>query len=239
MIIGTLLEFARGPLFVGAFLFMVLGLLRLVVLQLIYMSNSYSKTLDHNIPWSKIFKDFASWTFPSRNTVRMSPVMSIFSIVFHIGLLLVPLFFGSHILLWERGLGLNLVGWLEMGIPMADILTVTTIVSGLFLLCIRIFQTRARFMSSPMDYLLLVALLVPFISGFLAVHPAMLPISYSAMMLIHILSAELVFILIPFSKLAHVVLFPFDRISSDFYWKLSTEGAEKVAHIMRGEDLKV
>ena len=33
-------------------------------------------------------------------------------------------------------------------------------------------------------------------------------------MLIHVLSAELLFVVVPFTKLAHVVLFPFDRLSA-------------------------
>ena len=94
-------------------------------------------------------------------------------------------------------------------------------------------------MSSTIDYVLLIVLSVPFISGFMAVHPVFNPISYKGIMLIHILSAELVFVLMPFTKLAHCVLFPFDRISSEVYWRMPAGAGEKIAHELHGGDAKV
>jgi len=233
------LEFARGPLFVATFMFMVLGLLRLVFLQTLEMWGSWTRTADHDVPWKKNVTEFIKWIIPSRNTVKTRPFLSAVSFIFHIGLILVPIFLASHLVLWESGVGGTVPAWLSMTIPVADVLTATTIVTGLILLAMRIFYRPLRVMSASSDYLLLIVLLVPFVSGFVALHPSMLFTSYTTMMIIHVLSAELVFVLMPFSKLGHAVLFPFDRLSSDFYWKLSTDGPEKLARAMRGEDLKV
>ncbi len=235
----SLLEFARGPLFVATFLIMVLGLLRVVAMEILEIGRSNALTEVRGFPWSKNIREFISWVVPTKNFVRERPVMSALSFVFHLGILLVPLFFASHIFLWERGLGIAVPAWIEMGVRVADALTLMTIATGLGLLAIRVFHAPTRFLSSFMDYFILGAVLVPFISGFLATHPSLHFTGYTAIMLVHVLSAELVFVLLPFSKLSHAVLFPFDRVSSDFYWRLSTEGARKVAHAMRGPEAKV
>ena len=58
------------------------------------------------------------------------------------------------------------------------------------------------------------------------------------MMLIHLLSAELLFVLIPFTKLAHIVLFFFDRISG-LHWQLRPGAGDQVAEALYGEEARV
>jgi hypothetical protein len=58
------------------------------------------------------------------------------------------------------------------------------------------------------------------------------------MMLVHILSAELLFISIPFTKLARIVLFFFDRISG-LHWQLQPGAGDKVAEVLYGEEARV
>ena len=57
-------------------------------------------------------------------------------------------------------------------------------------------------------------------------------------MLTHLLSAELLFVLVPFTKLAHVVLFFFDRISQ-VHWQLRPGAGNRVARALFGEEAKV
>jgi nitrate reductase gamma subunit len=116
----------------------------------------------------------------------------------------------------------------------ADFLTLTTIGCGLILFLVRIFRKAARDLSRLKDYLLLLVVLLPFVSGWFAVHPESAPLTYEALMLIHVLSAELVFVLMPTTKLAHVVLFPFDRLSGDIFWRLVPGAGDRVAETLRG-----
>ncbi len=232
-----ILDFVGGPLFTAAFLFMALGLLRLVILQIYEITRVMVNTRDKTYPWSKNFKEFFSWAVPGKNHVRVKPIFSVASFIFHIGLVLVPIFFVGHLALWKSGLGMSGPA-AGLNYPISTALTIVTIAAGVFMLCYRIFSQSMRFLSGFMDYFLLVLLLVPFITGFLMVHPALLPVSYNAMYLVHMLSAELVIFLIPLTKMAHVILYPFDRFSSDLYWRLTGEGSHKVAEIMRGDDLK-
>jgi hypothetical protein len=57
-------------------------------------------------------------------------------------------------------------------------------------------------------------------------------------MLLHILSAEFLFVLVPITKLAHVVLFIFDRIS-EIHWQLRPGAGDKVATALFGSEAKI
>ena len=102
----------------------------------------------------------------------------------------------------------------------------------------RIFSARLRSMSKKTDYILLVMMLLPFTSGYLALHPHINPFPWNATMLTHLLSAELLFVIIPFTKLAHVVLFFFDRISA-IHWQLRPGAGDQVAEMLYGKEAKV
>jgi nitrate reductase gamma subunit len=92
--------------------------------------------------------------------------------------------------------------------------------------------------SRSSDYVLLLLILLPFLSGYLASHPAVNPSPWNVMMLTHLLSAELLFVLTPFTKLAHVVLFFFDRVSA-LHWQLRPGAGDKVAEALYGKGAKV
>ncbi len=225
------LEFVRGPLFVATFAFMILGLVRHIVLRTTGLLQVRRKTPKRDIPWKIFFRRSAGWIVPVGHMKVGAPVLKIASIVFHVGLLLVPLFLVDHVLLWQRGAGFS---WMSMGRGFADVLTLITIVTGLVLLLFRGVDRTARQLSRFRDYLLLVVLLLPFLSGWFASHPESAFLPYSTMMLIHVLSAELIFVLLPTTKLAHVVLFPFDRLSSDIFWRLVPGAGARVAETLRG-----
>jgi hypothetical protein len=230
-----MLAFARGPLFIAAFTLMLLGLLRLILFELAAMAKAWTGMRDRNIPWSQNLKTFAEWLIPVRIIPRARPVMSTMSFLFHVGLIIAPIFLAEHIRLWQRGIGF---GWPALGREAADFLTLLTMASCLVLLGIRTLHQPARALSGFWDYALLIILFVPFASGYAMVHPRWLVTSYSSMTLIHVLSAELIFALMPFTKLSHAVLFPFDRISSDFFWRFPADGPDKVAAALHGENVK-
>ena len=57
-------------------------------------------------------------------------------------------------------------------------------------------------------------------------------------MLLHLLSAELLLLITPFTKLAHIVLFPFDRLS-EVHWQLRPGAGDRVAAALYGERAQV
>lgn len=231
------LEYAKGPLFIATFTLMLLGLGRLVFMEIFQMLKNWIGMRDRNIPWMKNIKTTIDWMAPVGSIYKMKPLMAIPSFLFHIGLIVVPIFLAEHLLLWKSGLGIpfNLP---SLGFAIADFLTLFTIASCAFLLVYRIFNQHARALSGFWDYALLVFLLVPFATGYITMHPNLLFTRMQTMLLIHVLSGELIFVLMPFTKLAHVVLFPFTRISSDFYWRFPADGPDRVAKALHGDEVR-
>ncbi len=232
----NVLEFARGPLFVFTFLFMVLGLLRQIFLQIIQLKDVLKRISYNDFSFVKNIKLFIEWMLPVGHMYRNKPLMSISSFLFHIGLLIAPIFLIGHIDLWGRGVGIT---WPGIPMRLADVLTITTIVCAMLLFIFRLSDKSTRALSSGMDYFLLFLIGFPFITGFMAVHPSFNPITYNGVMLVHVLSSELIFVILPYSKLVHAVLFPFDRISSDIFWKMPVGAGEKVAKELHGMEAKV
>ena len=228
------IDFARGPLFAFTFLVMILGLARLILIQVYTLITGKGRRLT-NAPWRKIMSEAASWVVPVRHLIPGTKLFSVVSYLFHIGVLIVPLFLADHIALWEGFLGINLPA---IGYGLADFLTLFTIACIVILLGFRIFSRRLRSMSRQADYALLLIVLVPFASGYLAMHPQYNLFPWDVMMLIHLLSAELLFVTIPFTKLAHIVLFFFDRISG-LHWQLRPGAGDKVAEVLYGKEARV
>jgi nitrate reductase gamma subunit len=162
-------------------------------------------------------------------------VLSVMSFGFHLGVVLVPPLLAEHVVRWEGLLG---VGLPTLAPVVAEVLTVATIVCGVGLLLYRAVIPRARALSTAGDFGLLLLVLAPFASGFLAAHPRLDPLPWQAMLLVHALSADLLFLVVPFTKLAHVVLIPFDRLSA-VHWQLQPGSGERVASALYGEEVRV
>jgi len=228
------IDIAMGPLFALTFLFMILGLGRHFVLQMDTIFRKKRHRLKY-IPWMKMMKDSLGWAFPVKHLLTGNIAFSNASFLFHIGVILVPLFLADHIVLWEKILGVNLP---QIGPGFADAMTVATIVTLLVLLLNRTLVSKVRAISRPSDYWLLILILIPVTTGFLAAHPSLNPLRWDTMFLLHLLSAELLFVIIPFSKLSHIVLIFFDRIS-EMHWQLRPGAGERVAEALYGKEAKV
>lgn len=234
MSIESWIEFAKGPLFAVTFLVMVLGLARQVVLQGFLVGIKKGRRLKQ-VPWRNVVRETLGWVIPARHIEHGTRLFSVASYVMHIGILIVPLFLIDHVVLWE---GLFGVGLPAIGKGVADILTLLTISCVMLLIAFRVFSTRHRLVSRPSDYVLLALVLVPFLSGYLASHPDVNPLPWQVMMLTHLLSGELLFVLMPFTKLAHVVLFFFDRISA-VHWQLKPGAGDQVAEALYGKEMRI
>ena len=57
-----------------------------------------------------------------------------------------------------------------------------------------------------------------------AVPPMWNVLSYRATMFVHVLAGDLLLAIMPFTKLSHAVLFPFERVSSEVYWRFPWRG---------------
>ncbi|MCL4557972.1 MAG: respiratory nitrate reductase subunit gamma [Deltaproteobacteria bacterium] len=237
--IESYLAWARGPLFVFSFSVLILGIVRLIVLTDISVVRLIYEASDKKLPVKALIAATLKWLFPFKQVPgqpKNRPWYSIVSILFHIGLILTPVFLGAHILLWKSGIGIS---WAAMPNNVEDVLALFTIAVGLVLIFGRVVNVFSRSLSKFQDFSLPPLLLVPFISGFLAMHPALDPVSYNLMMLFHVLSADLIFILIPFTKMSHFVLLPTSQLISELGWHFPADMGEKVAVALHKETERI
>lgn len=234
--VQQMLEFARGPLFRVTFVLMVLGLARLVGLTVYGALRTYALAGDKRLLWP-IIRGRTMWAlFPFLRLHRTRAVYGVISVVFHLGLIGVPIFLFAHVFLWKQGLG---VSWAALPPIVGDVLTIITIVAAVALFVGRVRSPLSRALGRAQDYAWPWLLAVPFISGFLAAHPTWCPAPYNVMLLIHILSAELIFVLIPFSKIAHCVLIPFSQLVSDLGWRFPATAGRDVAKALGKESVPI
>ena len=226
MTVEDWLAWGRGPAFRFAILFLVLGMLRLFVVDGVGLWLALRRGGRRPIAWLEILSQTARWLLPvGRIPARQIP-FAVVSMSFHVAIMVTPVFLGAHMMLWARGTGLS---WPSLPFAVADFLTLVAIGAGVVLIAERIFRRVERALSRPQDFILPLVIVAVFGSGYLAAHPAINPISYDAAMLVHVLSGDLTLILLPLSKLSHALLFPLFQLAGGLGWRLVPGSGERVA----------
>lgn len=218
------IQWARGPAFIFAFAFMVVGLLRHGVVTLWEMRRTMQRAGDKSLPYGPALKATFAWLFPL-GKLRHQLLFTLTSIAFHCAILIVPVFLAGHIALWMRGLG---VSWPAIPNAVADVLTIVAVVTAVALVVQRLAARATRALSRFQDYALPIVIAVPFATGLLLMHPGWNPFSFSATLFVHVMSANLVFILMPITKLAHAVLMPSVQVVSEMGWRWPATAGSRV-----------
>ena len=202
--------FVEGPLLWIAFMIFIIGSLLRVGMFLV-ASTKKDKIIYQHFSWKYAFLTLFRWLLPVNKSVAKNPVYSVLGYIFHICLLVVPIWLAGHIYLWEE----SRFEWSWAPIPdwLADWMTIILLVIALFFLLRRIFSADIRLLSGFADYLLIIVTALPFLTGYFLSHGTLDGIGFLGdnMTLIHMLSGELMLILIPFTKLSHAVLFFISR----------------------------
>jgi nitrate reductase gamma subunit len=206
-------SFVEGPLLWLAFLIFILGSL-IRAAMFLSVSTKKDKIIYQHFSWKYVFATLVRWILPLNKDLAKNPVFSILGYIFHICLIIVPIWYASHITLWEE----SRFEWSWSSIPdeMADWMTLIFLAIVIFFLLRRIFSADIRLISTFSDYLLLIVTALPFLTGYFLTHGTLDSIGFLGdnMQLLHMLSAELMLILIPFTKLSHYILFFFSRGAS-------------------------
>jgi nitrate reductase gamma subunit len=224
--VETWIQFGRGPLFRIAFSLMLLGLLRAAVLTVVGIAEAYGRSPDKIVNWREVWRQTLAWLVPVNRFWRERPVYSALSILFHAGLLTVPASLAAHVQLWKRATGF---AWPAIPQRFANYVTCLAILAGLSLFFSRLLHPAARKLSGKQDFAWPLLLIVPFLTGFVCSNAAIGPRLYEWMMLVHVYSANLILLLIPFTKLAHCVLMPFSQLVTAVAWKFPAGAGDRVA----------
>jgi nitrate reductase gamma subunit len=219
------LEWARGPAFIFSFSFMILGLARHLALTLWEIGRVWQRAGDKSLPFRQIARATFQWLFPAGRLLQ-NPLFSLTSILFHIAILIVPVFLAGHIALWLRGAGIS---WPAIPNAVADVLTIVAVITAIALVVQRLAARSTRALSRFRDYALPLIIAVPFVTGFMVMHPAFNPYSYSSTLFVHVMSANLLMILIPLTKLTHAVLLPGVQLVSELGWHWPADAGSRLA----------
>lgn len=145
-------------------------------------------------PWHTVLRR----SLPPQGMLRRSPVSYIGGYIFHLGLAVVVFLFAPHIKLIESLVGLS---WPALPSQIVDLVAVITLVAMVVVLVDRITKPVKRYLSTVEDYATWAVTFLPVLTGYLAVKHLLL--SYTLMLALHILSVELLLVLLPFTKLFH------------------------------------
>jgi nitrate reductase gamma subunit len=197
-------EFVSGPLVWIAFL----GFFGGVVYKVVAMARLAHKDkvvyATYDLKYG--FRSLLHWIAPftNRNT-RLRPLFTLLTFAFHVCLLVTPLFLMGHAVLWQQAWG---VRWWSLPEAVADGMTLVVIFACLFFMLRRLAAPEVRNVSTISDFLLALLVMSPFVTGFMA-HQQWLP--YQPMLILHIVCGAAWLLLIPWTRLMHMVWFFFTR----------------------------
>jgi len=129
------------------------------------------------------------------------PVMTIVTFLFHICLFVAPISLLAHSTLFYESWGVSTCTFSESA---TNTLTLILLACCAFFLLRRLFVRKVRAITTDYDYLILAITVAPFLSGYLAYQQWF---DYKTMLIAHILAGEVMLIVIPFTKLGHMLFF--------------------------------
>jgi nitrate reductase gamma subunit len=205
-------NFVRGPLVWISFIIFIAGsIYRLISMALLAKKKD---PLVYTYMHPKFaLRSIFHWIVPFMSVnSRKNPVFTIVTFLFHICLIVVPIFLFAHVILWKESWNIS---WWFLSDSTADMMTLVVIGGCVFFLVRRIVQPDVKFLTASSDFVLLAIVAAPFITGFWTYHQW---VGFRVMGILHILSGEIMLAAVPFTRLSHMLFFPFTRgyIGSEF-----------------------
>jgi nitrate reductase gamma subunit len=197
-------EFARGPLVWIAFAVFILGGLYRVIWMILFSKKD--KIVHPYMSLKYGLRSLLHWTIPfGSHNMRLRPFFTVLSFLFHICLLATPLFVLGHTILWKESWGINLWSLPE---NLSNTMTIIVVFAALFFTLRRIAVPAVRYVTYWSDYLLLLVVVAPFATGLLAYYQVF---EYKTMITLHIIAGAVWLMVIPFTRIVHMLFYPFTR----------------------------
>ncbi len=206
MSMHTLYNLVTGPLAWAAFAIFIGGMLAKFI-YLTYLAKKKDPTVFAYLSTKHVIRSWFMWSVPfvAKNW-RLRPLFTVVTFAFHISLLAAPIFLMAHVMMWSEGV-LGISFW-TLPDQVADWMTVIVIVCCVYFAVRRMIVPEAKYVTDIKDFLMLILVALPFITGFLAYHQIG---DYKVMIILHIVSGEVWLAMIPFTWLGHMILGPMVR----------------------------
>lgn len=189
-----------GPVMWASFIIFIFGIIYQFC-RLYSLAKKREAAMFSYISLKYSLRSIIHWVTPfASHNMRRHPVKTIAGFAFHICLILTPIFLPAHIMLIDEKFNINYVA-LPGTLP--DIMAVIVIIGSLFFMVRRFLKPEVRYLTSVSDYLLLLAVAAPFFTGMWLVYQ--LP-GYDYVFILHILSGQIMLVIIPFTRLSHMFL---------------------------------
>ncbi len=194
------LSFLSGPLFRFCLAVAILGVLSQ------FLQNAMILVFaDPAHPVRALGQGLRRWLDPLTRAGRHPWWVEVLVWISLAGVIVVPLFYLGHARLWGRSLGLL---WPAVPAAWSDLLTRITMVSLGALLVARLLDRSVRRSWALVDWAPLVLAWTAFVTGYLIAHPGRSPFEPDTTALLHFLSADLLLVLLPFTRVSRCVLMP-------------------------------
>ncbi len=201
----SFIAFIMGPMVWISFGICILGIFFRLV-QVYRQTREKENFMFTYLSLKYSLRSIGAWMIPFFPvSTRKSPVFYGISYLFHLLLFLVPVFLLSHVVLFKEGINIS---WITLSDPVADGLTLVVILALVFFGIRRLVTPEVKFLTTKSDFVFIGLVALPFISGFLAYHQFF---AYKWMVILHVISGELMLILIPFTRFFHMVMAPLTR----------------------------
>lgn len=216
-------EFLAGPGLVISLLIFVLGM----AWRIVWYIRGLDWRLDRvaykphlRLGLKGAVQSVLAWLVPfGTRSMRQAPLLTLMGVLFHLGVVCVPLFLAGHAVLLQAALGFSLPA-IPQGL--ADLCTLLAIIALFFLLLRRLTLPEVRLLTTRADWLVLALAGTPLVTGCLAAFHAP---GYGFWLTFHMLSGNVMLIAAPFTKLSHIVLYFMSRgqLGMDFSIKRGGE----------------
>jgi len=197
-------EFSRGPLIWIAFSVLFAGSIYRIVSIIILAKKD--KVVWPYMKWGFSLRSLLHWTVPfGALNMRIRPLFTLISFTFHACLFLTPLLTLGHVALWKESWGIS---WWTLPNTLSVVMTIIVICAALIFILRRIAEPTVRLVSSVSDFVLVLLVAAPFVTGLMAHYQLF---DYDMVIIIHMWTGAIWLGMIPFTRIVHMLYFPLTR----------------------------
>jgi nitrate reductase gamma subunit len=197
---NTVYQIVAGPLAWASWAIFGLGIVYKVY-QYVTMARKYDAMVLRHLSGYFGLRSILKWLVPYlAQSWRKDPLLTAVAFLFHTCLFLAPILFFAHLMLLDRAIGFSLPALPNV---LVDIMTLVVIACCVYFLIRRLAIPEVNYVTQTSDWVLLGLVALPFITGFFAYHQIL---NYDLFIILHILSSEALLIIIPFTRLFHMIL---------------------------------